>query len=523
MTDHALQHLEMRAIVKRFPGVLANDRVDFDVRSGEIHGLLGENGAGKSTLMKLLYGLDRPDEGSILFDGVEKGLTSPQAAIAAGIGMVHQHFMLVSTMTVAQNVALGLPSSRGLRTDLDVVAERVAELSAAYGLGVEPDAVVGHLSVGEQQRVEIIKALYRGASLLILDEPTAVLTPQEVDEFFGFLNEMRDQGHAIIFISHKLHEVVALTDRVTVLRDGRNAGTVATRDTDKADLANRMVGRVFSLARTLPEVDSSPPRLEISDVHALTKLGTPALRGVSLNVHGGEIVGLAGISGNGQVQLAEAVAGLYQITEGSICIDGTNGAGQSVRDRMECGLGYVPEERNRDGMISQFTIAENLILRDPANPKFVRHGMFDFAGIERHGDQLVKQFAVKTPSTSVPISSLSGGNAQKVILARELSREPAVLIVAQPTRGLDIGASEFIRDEIVAARGRGTAVLLISEDLEEVLALSDRIAAIFEGNIMGVVDRDEANPSLLGLMMAGESLDQARNHTAASTPKGDDT
>ncbi|MDH3606346.1 MAG: ABC transporter ATP-binding protein [Acidimicrobiia bacterium] len=512
--------VEMRGIVKRFPGVLANDHVDFDVRSGEIHGLLGENGAGKSTLMNLLYGLDRPDEGEIVLDGRPLTLTSPQDAIRAGIGMVHQHFMLVSPMTVAQNVALGLPSSRGLRTDLDVVTARVNELAKTYGLDVDPARFVSDLSVGEQQRVEIIKALYREASLLILDEPTAVLTPQEVDEFFGFLNEMRLDGHSIIFISHKLAEVIALTDRVTVLRDGRNAGTVDTRDTDKADLARRMVGREFSLTRSLPRVDAGPPLLEIEDAHAVTARGTPALRGVSLTVNGGEIVGLAGVSGNGQVQLAQAIAGLHSLTSGHIRISGAATEGRSVRKLMDQGLGYVPEERNRDGMIKEFSIAENLILRDPANPEFVRRGLFRFGRIDEHGAHLIERFAVKTPSASVPISSLSGGNAQKVILARELDRDPSVLVVAQPTRGLDIGASEFIRDQIVAARSRGTAVLLLSEDLEELLALSDRVATIFDGRLMGIVDREEADPSLLGLMMAGETLEQARAHTTATGSAG---
>ncbi len=509
------QHVEMRGIVKQFPGVRANDHVDFDVRSGEIHGLLGENGAGKTTLMKMLYGLERPDEGEILFDGKPQSLASPHDAISAGVGMVHQNFMLVDPMSVAQNVALGLPSTRGLRTDLDVVGDRIRELSETYGLDVHPDAIVADLSVGEQQRVEIIKALYRDASILILDEPTAVLTPQEVDEFFAFLDEMRNRGHSIIFISHKLHEVIALTDRVTVLRDGRNAGTVATRDTDKHDLAQRMVGREFTMVRTLPPVDRGKIRLEIDDVHAFTPRGTPGLQGVSLTVSGGEIVGIAGVSGNGQVQLTRAIAGLHPIASGRIRIDGVDSDGRSVRDIMDCGLAFVPEERNRDGMINEFSVAENLILRDPANPRFVRNGLYRFDKIADHSAALINKFAVKSPSADVPISSLSGGNAQKVILARELSRDPAVLVIAQPTRGLDIGASEFIRDEIVAARGRGTAVLLVSEDLEELLAVSDRIAAIFDGRLMGILDRRDADPGLIGLMMAGETLEDAKRHLSS--------
>jgi len=522
MTTRMIESVEMRGIVKRFPGVLANDHVDFDVKSGEIHGLLGENGAGKSTLMKLLYGLEWPDQGEIVFDGQQLELSSPQDAIKAGVGMVHQHFMLVSPMTVAQNVALGLDSSRGILTDLDIVGSRIAELSETYGLDVEPGALISDLSVGEQQRVEIVKALYRGASLLILDEPTAVLTPQEVDEFFIFLDEMRQDGHAIVFISHKLNEVIALTDRITVLRDGRNAGTVATRDTSKGDLAKRMVGREFSLIRTLPPIDAGPPLLEVEDVHADNNRGTPALRGVSFAVNGGQILGVAGVSGNGQVQLAQAIAGLHPITAGQIKLGGVDIGGQTVRQLMDRGLGYVPEERNRDGMIKEFSVAENLILRDPTNEEFVRRGLFRFDRIEEHGERLIERFAVKTPSADVSISSLSGGNAQKVILARELDRSPSVLVVAQPTRGLDIGASEFIRDQIVEARNRGTAVLLFSEDLEELLALSDRVVAIFAGRLMGAVEREAADPSLIGLMMAGETLDEARTHWGPAGSSGTD-
>jgi ABC-type uncharacterized transport system ATPase subunit len=516
MSIDAAISVEMRGIVKRFPAVLANDHVDLVVRSGRIVGLLGENGAGKSTLMKMLYGLERPDDGEILVNGEPVTFNSPLDAIRAGIGMVHQHFMLIPTMTVAENVALGLPSSRGLRTDSDVVAARLAELSAAYGLRVDPTAPVRHLSVGEQQRVEILKALYRNASVLILDEPTAVLTPQEVDEFFGFLHQMRERGNAIVFISHKLHEVLEITDEVTVLRDGRNVGTVATTATSKEDLARRMVGREFSLTRELPPRTPGPVRLSLRDVHVMSDRGTPAVRGVSLDVHGGEVLGLAGVSGNGQLQLAEAIAGLRRLGYGTITIDGWEATNRPVRAIVGRGLAYVPEERNRDGMIKEFTIAENLIMRDPANPEFMRGKLFNFSRIDEHAAHLVDRFAVKTPSTSTPIGNLSGGNAQKVILARELSRQPAVSVIAQPTRGLDIGASEFIRDRIVAQRQDGTAVLLISEDLDELLALSDRVAAMFDGMLMGIVDREAATPELVGLMMAGEPLDHARQLVTAS-------
>lgn len=496
--------MEMRGIVKRFPGVLANDHVNFDVRSGEIHALLGENGAGKSTLMKQLYGLYHPDEGQIIFDGRPAAIHSPADAIQLGIGMIHQHFMLVDSLTVAENVALGLPSSRGLLTDLDKVAERIRELAQLYGLQVDPTAYVWQLSVGEQQRVEIMKALYRGAALLILDEPTAVLTPQEVDEFFVTLKQMADDGHALIFISHKLHEVMTFTDRVTVLRDGRNVGAIATKDTDKKALAEMMVGRELNLNPERPPVEIGDSRLRLENLQAQGDRGVPALRGVSLDVRAGEIVGLAGVSGNGQLELAEVIAGLRPATGGRVFIDGNDVTGQPPAQMIAHGLSYIPEERNRDGMIKEFSISENLILRENNKPPYAYRGFLDFKAIARRSNELVRDFTVKTPSIDTPIKSLSGGNAQKVILARELSRAPRVLVAAQPTRGLDIGATEYVRDRIISQRQAGTATLLISEDLDEILALSDRIAVIFHGEIMGIVDRADSTPEKLGLLMAGE-------------------
>ena len=500
----SLQKVEMQGIVKRFPGVLANDQVDFDVQAGEIHALLGENGAGKSTLMRSLYGMYQPEEGEILFDNVPHQLYSPADAIRLGVGMIHQHFMLVESLTVKENVALGLPSSRGILTDLDRVSERISELAKLYGLQVDPDAYVRQLSVGQQQRVEIIKALYRGASLLILDEPTAVLTPQEVDEFFATLKQLAERGHLLIFISHKLHEVMAFTNRVTVLRDGRNVGTVLTAETDKKQLAEMMVGRELNTNPDRPPVSIGRPRLRLENIEAIGKRGTPALRGVSLEVRAGEILGVAGVSGNGQLELAEVVAGLRPLTNGRIFIDEAEITGQSCKVIMDQGLAYIPEERNRDGMIKEFTIAENLILRENGERPYAKNGFFDFKAIAQRSADLVRSFNVKTPSLETPIKNLSGGNAQKVILARELSRKPRVLIAAQPTRGLDVGATEYVRQRITEQRMEGTATLLISEDLDEILALSDRIAVIFEGQIMGVVDHAEATPENLGLLMAGE-------------------
>ncbi|MFZ5885139.1 MAG: ABC transporter ATP-binding protein [Chloroflexota bacterium] len=495
--------LEMRGITKRFPGVLANDHVDFDVRSGEVHALLGENGAGKSTLMKILYGLYRPDEGEILLNGSPVHIASPTDAIRLGIGMIHQHFMLVPTMTVAENVALGLPSSRGALTDLDRVSKRIMELADIYGLKIDPSAYIWQLSVGQQQRVEIIKALYRGAALLILDEPTAVLTPQEVGELFAIMRQMVKDGHALIFISHKLHEVVEISHRVTVLRDGRKIGTRPTSETTKQDLANWMVGREVGFAPERGEVIPGEVRLQLENVHCGSDRGTPGLRGVSLEVRSGEILGIAGVSGNGQRELAETITGLRKITSGHIRLEGedvTNFPPAELTERM---LSYIPEERMRDGMIKDFTVAENLILREHHKRPFSQNGFLNLRGIAAHADALIQTFRIKTPSRETLAKNLSGGNIQKVVLARELSRKPRVILAAQPTRGLDIGATEYVRAQLLEQRKQGAAILLISEDLDEILALSDRIAVLYEGRIMDVLPRSEATPEKLGLLMAG--------------------
>jgi ABC-type uncharacterized transport system ATPase subunit len=503
-----IQRLEMRGIVKRFPGVLANDHVDFDVSAGEIHALLGENGAGKSTLMRQLYGLYKPDEGQILINGEPVVFHSPADAIRAGVGMIHQHFMLVSTLTVTENVALGLKSTREPRLDLDRVAQRVEELSKIYGLKIDPSAYLWQLAVGEQQRVEIIKALYRGASLIVLDEPTAVLTPQEVDDLFVTFRRMAQEGHALIFISHKLHEVMAISDRVTALRDGKLAGTRSAQGVTRSELAQMMVGREIKPLAPQP-LKAGEVRLQISAMHAMGDRGTEALRGVDLDVHSGEIVGLAGVSGNGQRELAECLAGLRKITQGTALIDGQDLTHVSLRERIEAGLAYVPEERMRDGAIREFSVEENLFLRDIDNPKFTRGIFLKFAEMDAHARQLVSKFSVKTPRLDTPVKNLSGGNIQKLIMARELSRQPKVLIAAQPTRGVDIGASEYIRQRLLEQRENGVAILLISEDLDEILELSDRIAVMCEGRIVGIVKRGEATPEEIGLLMAGVAKEQA--------------
>lgn len=499
-----IESLEMRGIVKRFPGVLANDHVDFDVKAGEIHALLGENGAGKSTLMKILYGLYQPDAGEIYLDGERIEIHSPTDSINHGIGMIHQHFMLVDNMTVAENVALGLRSSREPRLDLDVVSARIDELSERYRLKVDPRAVISRLAVGQRQAVEIVKALYRGAALLVLDEPTAVLTPQEVDDIFVIFRQMATDGHALIFISHKLHEILALTDRVTVLRDGRAIGTRQTREVTKRDLANMMVGREVSLERQRLPREAGPVRLRVENVTAVNEDGKPVLQNINFVVHSGEIVGVAGVSGNGQRPLARAIAGLRPVTEGRIYLDGEDVTGCSPAEMFNAGLGYIPEERMHDGVIRDFTVAENAILQDHSREPYSNGFFLNFKAVAEHADELIRSYNVKTPSRETPIKSLSGGNIQKLILARELARQPRFLIAAQPTRGVDIGATEYIHNQLLNQRDAGLATLLISEDLDEIKALSDRIVVLFGGEMMGIVRNDDVTVEELGLMMAGE-------------------
>jgi general nucleoside transport system ATP-binding protein len=500
-----ISSLELRGITKRFPGVVANDDVNLEVRAGEIHALLGENGAGKSTLMKILYGLYQPDGGEILLNGAPVQIGSPQDAIARGIGMIHQHFMLVPSLTVAENIALGMRSTRGIRLDLDRVAAEVQRLATLYGLRVDPRTYVWQLSVGEQQRVEILKALMRGADLLVLDEPTAVLTPQEVEDLFRMLSQMRTEGRALIFISHKLREVLALSDRVSVLRDGRQVGTFPTAGLSRADLARLMVGREVTTTRraeTITPTPSGAPILELRGLAAQGERGTPALREVDLDLHAGEILGLAGVSGNGQRELAEVIAGLRPLTGGQILLGGRPLTGGPAR-RAAAGVSYIPEERMRDGTVLEFSVAENLILRDHGRPPFARGPLLDLGQIDRFCREMIQRFAIKTPGPQTAIKSLSGGNIQKVIMARELSGDPAVLIAAQPTRGVDIGATAAIHQMLLALRERGGAVLLISEDLDEIQAIADRIAVIHAGRIAAVLSRAEATPERLGLLMTG--------------------
>ncbi len=502
MNSLAIQSVELRNITKHFPGVLANSNVNFDVRAGEIHALLGENGAGKSTLMKILYGLYQPNEGEILVNGRTVKIKSPIDAMRQGIGMVHQHFQLVPVFTVAENVALGLRSSREPMTDLEIVSKRLLELGEQYGLKVDPNAIVWQLAVGQQQRVEILKALYRDAALLILDEPTAVLVPQEVDDLFVTLRKLTETGHSLIFISHKLHEVMKISDRVTVLRDGRVVGTVATKDTTQKELAKMMVGRDVITAWDKPECPSELAVLRVENLSALNDKGLPAIKNLSLQVCAHEILGIAGVSGNGQRELAETLAGLRHAESGSVIVNGRDLTNRPPAEIIASQVAFIPEERMTMGVIRDFTVQENAILETHANAPLSRNTFFDFGAIAKHASQLVREYDVKTPTLDTPVKALSGGNIQKLILARELTRSPKLLIAAQPTRGVDIGATEYIHKRLIEQRNAGMAILLISEDLDEVLALADRIAVMYEGEIVGIVE-PRTPVDELGLMMAG--------------------
>jgi len=504
--------LEMRGITKRFPGVLANDHIDLDIRSGEVHALLGENGAGKTTLMNILYGLYQPDEGEILIRGKRVTIKSAKDAIDLGIGMIHQHFMLVDPLTVTENVILGLKSSRGPLLDLDVAEKRIMELSKKYGLKVDPKVRIEQLSVGERQRVEIIKALYRGAQILILDEPTSVLTSPEVKELMKLIHRMAKEGLSVIpFITHKLPEVMAISDRVTVLRRGKVMERVQTKRTTQRALAKKMVGRHVHFAVKRQKVKKGGVILEVKDLETLTDKGLPALKKVSFNIQEREILGIAGVSGNGQRELAEVITGLRKATGGKVYIIGKDLTNHPPKEIADRGVGHIPEDRIGMGLIMDFSIAENLVLGAQSEPPFAnrwflpfdRKWFLDKGEIDKHAEKLIKEFDIKTPSKDTPTKTLSGGNLQKLILARELSRKPKLLIANQPTRGLDIKATEFIQNMLMTQKMAGTAILLISEDLDEIMSMSDRIAVIYEGEIVGIVPAVKAKVRKIGLMMAG--------------------
>jgi simple sugar transport system ATP-binding protein len=497
--------LRVDGVTKRFPGVTANADVGLELRRGEIHCLLGENGAGKSTLVNVVYGLYQPDEGSLWVHGRQVSFNSSADAIAAGIGMVHQHFQLIPVLSVTENIILGKEVRRGAMLDMATAHEQVRELSRRYGLDVDPGARVESLSIGAQQRVELLKALYRDAEILILDEPTAVLTPREVDEFFAVVDALVDSGKSVIFITHKLKEVLAVADRVTVLRGGRVVGTADPSESSTQSLATMMVGREVSF-----DVDKRPasPGEVVLEVEGVTVADDRAHRAVAdldLTVRAGEILGIAGVEGNGQRELVEAIAGMRMVVDGDIRIGGRSVVGMSPRDIEGLGVGHVPEDRSKHGIVKSYPITDNLVLNRYHRAPFSKRWVMNRSALRRNAEKLVERYDVRTPGVDVPIGTLSGGNQQKVVVARELAADLELLLVAQPTRGLDVGSIEFIHSRIVEKRDEGTAVLLVSAELDEILSLADRVAVLYRGRIVDLMDRDEATRERLGLAMAGST------------------
>lgn len=499
--------LQMEAITKSFPGTLANNRVSFEVQDGEIHALLGENGAGKTTLMRILYGMTTPDSGVIRWRGEPVNILSSQDAIKLGIGMVHQHFMLIPELTVVENVVLGMRSSKSPLLDLEHDAQRLSEFSKKFGLALDPRAMVKDLSTGERQRIEIVKALFRGAHLLILDEPTAVLTPQEVKDLFIVLDNLRRQGHAVVLIAHKLDEVMTISDRVTLLRDGQKVATVNTCDTTKEELAEMMVGRPVVFRIEKQDAVLGEKVIEIDKVSVHTRDHTREVENVSLSIQGGEILSLAGVAGNGQDVLVNALFGVHELAAGSIRIMGRDIAGCRPRDMVLYNVGRIPQDRQSAGLAMGLSVCENLVLENYFQYPYSRWGVLRRREIRQLAKRLAQQYDIRTSSMDQCVTNLSGGNQQKVVLAREMHREPPALIAVNPTRGLDVGATEFVYKRLLEARARGVAILLLSTDLEEVYCLSDRIAVIYNGKIMGTLPANEANDRLLGMMMAGTPLE----------------
>ncbi len=508
--------LELKGITKRFPGVLANDRVSFTVREGEVHAVCGENGAGKSTLMKILAGLYHPDEGEILFKGRPTKISNPRVAVDLRIGMVHQHFMLIDSFSVTENVILGYEdtASRGL-INRKAAEQRVKEICARYGFNLDPAKPVGELTVGQQQRVEILKVLYRGADLLILDEPTAVLVPQEVEDLFENLRQLQAQGKTIIFINHKLDEVLSISDRITVLRRGQTIGTVEAANTTKQELAEMMVGRPVLFELSKEEAKPEEPLISVDRLVVQGSSERPVVQGVSLNVKGGEIYGVAGVEGNGQTEFVEAVVGLMPIASGSVTVGDLDVAAASQK-QLGHSIAFIPEDRHRRGLVLPMTLWENVLLGSHRDREYVSMGLIDQAKATGKAETIVDTFDVRTSSVGIPAHALSGGNQQKVIVGRELDKQPDVIVAAQPTRGLDVGAAEFVREQLLAARSRGKAILLVSADLEEVLSLSDRIGVMYNGQIVKEFEGSDVSPEELGLYMTGSTMEHQEQKGGAN-------
>jgi ABC-type uncharacterized transport system ATPase subunit len=494
--------LELKGITKRFPGIVANDHVDFDLEKGEVHALLGENGAGKSTLMNILYGLYHPDEGEIRLRGRSVRIHSPREAIDLGIGMVHQHFMLIPVMTVAENIVLHAEPHRGPFLDIEEAENRVREISKQFGLAVRPEARVESISVGMQQRVEILKALYRGAEILILDEPTAVLTPPEAEELFEILESLKAEGKSIIFISHKLNEVLEVAERITVLRRGKTIETVPREGATEEGLAKLMVGREVLLRVDKPPADPKEPLLQVENLHVFDERGLETVRGLSFEVHGSEIVGIAGVDGNGQSELIDAITGLRKAESGRIVVAGKEVTSAAARECLDAGVGHIPEDRQARGLVLDFTLAENLALHDYRHEPDSRWGWLFPSRMVARAKRLLTEFDVRGGGPQTPASSLSGGNQQKVVVAREVARNPRVLVAAQPTRGLDVGAIEFVHRRLVEERDENRAILLVSFELDEILSLSDRILVIYEGEIVAEFSPDVSEEEI-GIAMVG--------------------
>ncbi|GIP29234.1 heme ABC transporter ATP-binding protein [Paenibacillus sp. J23TS9] len=505
--DAATPVVELKQITKRFPGIVANDSISLKLHKGEIHALLGENGAGKSTLMNIVFGLYQPDEGGIEVNGEPVMIDSPNKAIELGIGMVHQHFKLVQPFTVTENIVLGMePKKMGVHLDYKTSVAKIKKLSDQYGLKVNPNAKIQDISVGMQQRVEILKTLYRGADILIFDEPTAVLTPQEISELMGIMKRLVEEGKSIILITHKLKEIMQISDTVTIIRRGKVIDTLKTAETNPNELAEKMVGRSVSF-----KVDKKPatPKETVLEVKNLTlknKDGIAVLDGLNLNVRAGEILGIAGVDGNGQSELIEALTGLSHVDSGIIELKGKDITNKNPRHITESGVSHIPEDRHKHGLVLDFSMSENMVLETYYQSPYNKGGFLNKNAIDKQASRLIEHFDVRTPSIETKARSLSGGNQQKAIIAREIDKNPDLLIAAQPTRGLDVGAIEFVQKQLVAQRDQGKAVLLISFELDEIINVSDRIAVIYEGQIVGEVLPEQTNDQELGLMMAGSKI-----------------